>query len=65
MRNWSTDTKALEKDPEAFAVWKLEQQVNFGLEENERINKHAFKKYWNEIEIDTDRRVFLELLLES
>mgnify|MGYP001612668768 CR=1 FL=1 len=63
MRNWSTNTEALEKDPEAFAVWKLEQLINYGLEENERIKEGELRKYWHRIDIDNDRRKFLQLLL--
>ena len=31
MKNWSTDTKKLKKNKDKFAIWKLEQLVNFGL----------------------------------
>ena len=31
MKNWSTNTKKLKQNKDKFAVWKLEQLVNFGL----------------------------------
>jgi hypothetical protein len=62
MRNWSTDTEVLEKDPETYAVWKLEQQVNFGLD-GEKIQEAALRKYWDRLQIDPARRAFLSVLL--
>ena len=62
MYNWSTDTKDLEKDPEAYAIWKLEQAINFGLN-GTRLNENELRKYWSKLAIDPARRKFLELLL--
>lgn len=62
MRNWSTDIETLKKDPEAFAVWKLEQQVNFGLD-GEKIQESDLRKHWDHIQIDPSRRAFLNVLL--
>lgn len=62
MHNWSTDVKQLKKDPERYAVWKLEQQVNFGLDKA-KISKRDLKKNWNNIDIDPARRKFLHLIL--
>ena len=62
MKNWSTDENQLKKDPEKYAIWKLEQMVNFGLG-GEKLSAIALKKYWNKIVIDPARRKFLELLL--
>ena len=31
MKNWSTNTKKLRGNKDKFAIWKLEQMVNFGL----------------------------------
>ena len=62
MRNWSTDTKTLQKDPEAYAVWKLEQLVNFGLD-GEKIDEKELRKYWDQLQIDPSRRAFLHILL--
>ena len=62
MYNWSTDTKELEKDPDAYAIWKLEQAINFGLN-GERLNEDELRKYWSKLAIDPTRKKFLELLL--
>lgn len=62
MKNWSTDENNLKKDPEKYAIWRLEQLVNFGLG-TEKLNAKELKKYWSEIVIDPARRKFLELLL--
>lgn len=64
MYNWSVDEKKLSKDPEKYAIWKLEQMVNFGLGEN-KLNYNELKKYWNKIQIDPARKRFLELILNE
>ncbi|MEK7618308.1 MAG: hypothetical protein AAB410_04120 [Patescibacteria group bacterium] len=63
MKNWSTDTTKLQKDPEALRVWQLEQQVNFGLDKNERINEQELRRHFLKLQIDPDRRKLFELLL--
>jgi hypothetical protein len=63
MRNWSTDTTRLKKNPEQYAVWQLEQQLNYGLGENEKIDKEQLAKYLPVLNIDKDTRSFLEFLL--
>ncbi len=62
MRNWSTDTTELQKDPEKLAIWDLEQLVNFGLQ-GRKLDKRTLLKYWNKITIDPARRSYLEHLL--
>ena len=62
MYNWSTDEKNLKKNSEKYAIWKLEQMVNFGLGK-EKLNAKELKKYWNQIVIDPARRKFLELII--
>lgn len=64
MYNWSTQEKELKKNKEKYAIWKLEQMVNFGLDE-EKIDKEELKKYWTYINIDSARRRFLEMLLND
>ena len=44
MYNWSTDTTELKKDKNAYAVWKIEQLVNFGLGK-EKLKEEEIKKY--------------------
>ncbi|MBI5147980.1 MAG: hypothetical protein HZA37_02405 [Parcubacteria group bacterium] len=63
MRNWSTDTTELEKNPEQYAIWKLEQMVNFGLQ-GEKLNRQLLEKYWDKIAIDSSRRKYLRHILD-
>lgn len=62
MYNWSVDEKELKKDKRQYAIWKLEQMVNFGLD-GKKISALLLKKHWNSIVIDPARRKFLALLL--
>lgn len=62
MKHWSVDTAALSKDPDAYAVWRLEQAVNFGLGDG-KIKKAELKKYWDRLVLDPKKKSFLELLL--
>ena len=63
MKNWSVDIKKLKKDKEKFAIWKLEQMVNFGLD-GKKIKKSELKKYWKIINIDQAKRKFLSLFVK-
>lgn len=63
MKNWSTDTKKLRSDKDKFAIWKLEQLVNFGLG-RKKIRKSDLKKYWKVINIDPSKRKFLSLFVK-
>jgi len=63
MKNWSTDIKKIRKNKEKFAIWKLEQMVNFGLD-GKKIKKSELKKYWKIIDIDPAKRKFLSLLVK-
>ncbi len=62
MKNWSTDTVELRKDPNKFAAWRLEQLINFGLD-GERLKLPELKKFWDIINIDPYKRKFLSLFL--
>jgi len=62
MKNWSTDTTELQKDPEKFSIWRLEQLINFGLD-GERIDLAELRKYWDVVIIDPYKRKFLALFV--
>ncbi len=62
MKNWSTNTKELKKDKDKFAVWKLEQLINFGLD-GKKLKINELKKYWNIIDIDSFKKKFLALFV--
>ncbi|MCL5784501.1 MAG: hypothetical protein M1142_04080 [Patescibacteria group bacterium] len=62
MYNWSTDIKILKKYPEKYKVWQLEQLINYGLN-GQKIKKADLKKYWSKLNIDPQKRKYLEFLL--
>lgn len=64
MYNWSTDQKELKKESEKYAIWKLEQMVNFGLN-GDKIDKKELKKYWPKLNLDPHRRRLLEVFLNE
>ncbi len=63
MNNWSIDEENLKKDPRAYAIWKIEQMVNFGLGK-EKILQSEYKKYSKELSIqDPWRKKYIDLLV--
>lgn len=63
MRNWSVDTARLENNPEEYEIWQLEQLLNFGLPEGEKLDRKKLEKYLPVLKIDRDTRDFLEYIL--
>ncbi len=62
MKHWSVDTSELEKNPDAFAIWKLEQAINWGLRDG-KISKKELRAHWNKIDIDVHKRKLLSLVI--
>lgn len=62
MRNWSTNTTALKKDKTQYAIWRLEQLVNFGMGKT-KIKATELKKYWKVLRLDPKKKHFLKTLL--
>lgn len=62
MHNWSVDTTELKKDKKKYAIWRLEQMVNFGLE-GEKIKRQELKKYWNILNLDHNKKQYLKMIL--
>ena len=62
MYNWSVDEIELKKSPEKYAIWRLEQLLNFGLN-GEKVSKSALIKYFPKLNVDPSRREFINLLL--
>jgi len=60
--HWSVDTTELEKDEDAFAVWDLEQRINWDIGKG-KINRKNLLKYWDKINIDPFKRKALALSL--
>ena len=61
-QHWSVDENELKKDPDAHAIWRLEQRINYGIGE-QKINKEELKRYWERIDIDPFRRKALSSVL--
>lgn len=64
MKHWSVDTRELEKNPDALAVWELENAVNFGIREG-KIKKRDLLAHWNALDLDPHKKEFLSLILLS
>ena len=64
MYNWSVDIKKLQKFPEKYKVWRLEQLINFGLGQ-EKIDFKELKKYLPKIKIDPSKKRFLKFLISK
>lgn len=62
MYNWNTDTTELKKNPEKYAIWKLEQMINYGLD-GEKLDRKELMKYWDKLRIDGKKRETLAFLL--
>lgn len=62
MYNWSVNTKRLKKDREKFTIWKLEQSINYGLSKN-KLNLKEIKKYFNKLNIEPDKKTYLNFIL--
>ena len=64
MYNWTVDENRLKKNKKRYAIWKLEQMINFGLN-GEKINIRDLKRHWNKLQLDSTRKRFLQLLLHE
>lgn len=62
MYNWAVDEKELKKSKEKFTIWKIEQMVNYGLD-NEKLDVKELKKYWKKLYLDPIKKRYLEFLL--
>ena len=64
MNHWSVDEEKMKKDPESFAIWSLENAINFGISRG-KLNKKELIKYWDRLDLDIHKRKFLSLLLQK
>jgi len=62
MYNWSTNIKELKKDKKSYAIWRLEQLINFGLN-GQKISKRQLKKYWQYLYLDPLKKEYLTAVL--
>ena len=65
MKSWTVDEKKLKKYPEKYKLWKMEQMINYGLDEKEKLKKKDLVKYWPQIKdnLDPYKKRYLEYLL--
>lgn len=64
MHNWSVDDKSLQKYPEKYTIWRLEQLINFGLN-GQKLKKSQLKKYFHKLRIDPQKKKYIEFLLAA
>jgi hypothetical protein len=62
MYNWSTDTTRIAKNSTTYEKFKLENMINFGLN-NGKISLKLLKKHWDILVIDTDKKKYLKKLV--
>lgn len=62
MKNWSTDTKRLKRNPQDYTLWKLEQMINFGLD-GKKLSESDLRRYFTKLSIDPLKKMFLKQLL--
>ena len=65
MKNWSVDEKHLKKFPKKYRLWKLEQQLSYGLDKGEKISRSGLIKNWPQLgpRLDPKRRDFVKFIL--
>ncbi|MEK7533085.1 MAG: hypothetical protein AAB542_01515 [Patescibacteria group bacterium] len=61
MYNWNTPKKNIGTSKQSI-IWKLNQQINFGLN-GKKINLGLVRKYWNSLSLDPKRKQYLRYLL--
>jgi hypothetical protein len=61
-KHWSVDTTELQKDPDAHAIWTLEQAINFGIRDRQ-ISRELLTKYWDRLDLDPVKKKYLAFLL--
>ena len=64
MRNWNIDTSQMDKSSQEYQKWHLVQLINFGLN-GEKISRNDARRYINEIDVDSDKKRFIQFLLEN
>lgn len=62
MYNWNIDLSKWDKKSDSYKIWQLEQLINFGLN-GEKLDLSLVRKYWAKLDLDTQRKKFLELIL--
>ncbi|OGM33289.1 hypothetical protein A3D00_00175 [Candidatus Woesebacteria bacterium RIFCSPHIGHO2_02_FULL_38_9] len=65
MKNWSVDENYLKKFPKKYKLWKLEQQLSYGLDKGEKVDRKELLANWSVISkrLDPARYEFIKFLL--
>lgn len=64
MYNWSVDTAKLEKDTKKLNIFKLEQSINFGLN-NTKLSLTSLKENFDMLKIDPNKKAYLASLIQK
>ena len=64
MKHWSVDTSELEKNPVAFARWRLEQAINWGIRDG-KVSARDLREHWDQLDLDPHKKKFLALALDQ
>lgn len=62
MYNWSVDTTKLRKNVKKFNIFKLEQAINFGLN-NTKLSLKNLKENFKILKIDPNKKTYLASLI--
>lgn len=62
MYNWSVDTTILKKNSKKYEIFKLEQAINFGLN-NTKLSLKLLRENFDVLKIDSNKRAYLKLLI--
>jgi len=62
MYNLNTDTTRLKKNSDKNNIFRLEQKINFGLN-NTKLSLETLKKYWHQLSIYPAKKKYLEKIV--
>lgn len=65
MRNWSVNTKKINKKTLEYKLWKYEQLLNYGFDKNEKLEREFLEKYIHTLKVDEKTREYVKFLLEE
>lgn len=66
MHNWSVDENYLKRFPKQYLLWKLEQQISYGLDKD-KLDKKQVMANWDVLKkrLDPKRKALIEYFLWS
>ena len=63
MYNWSVDEEKFKAaDPLGYDIWRIEQLINYGLD-NEKLDEKMVRKYWKKLYLDPFKKKYIKFLL--